>query len=479
VYAEASIRPQGRQRDGALAAAGKLLGTSDPAGKLRALFDKAAAKGSPGVTWERDFAPWLGEQAGVWVTGLERHEPSFAVVVQSTDQKAAAAALGRLDKADGGTRTQHSYHGVDYVVDDGVAHGLLDDFVVLGTEDAFKRTVDTRDGDPLADSERYKKAIDTLEDDRLGHYYVDPKPLLAAALKHDPSAARQYDQFKGFLAVDQLGPITGAFTADGKGMALDTVLTKLPDGPLRKLAQFWSGKSDVLPQLPGDAWGAFATPKLGDALESLVSSFGGAIGGAAITAQVQGATGLNLQQDVFAWMGDLGAFVRGSTKTTVDGGLVIQSTDDAKAATAFGKVVGLIGKQSATSVKPVRVAGAESAFAIPTDNAAGGKPLILARGKGRVVATYGEAAAREALAPKSQLGDSQDYSRAKDLLSDGMEPGFLLSMPSVLKLIEATRGGADSDYQEARPYLQTLGVISAGGKVDGDRVQSRVAVGFK
>jgi hypothetical protein len=345
VYAEATIRPEGDRRDDALAAAGKLLSTSDPAGKLRELVDKALADENPGVSWERDFAPWLGEKAGVWFTGLERDEPSFAAVIQSTDQKAAAAALTRLDKADGGTNTKRSYHGIDYVVDeDGVAHGQVDDFVVIGTEDAFKRTIDTRDGDPLADNGRYKAAIDTLEDDRLGHYYFDPKPLISAALKHDPAAAKQYEQFKGFLTLDRLGPITGAFTADGGGMAIDTVLTKLPDGPLRKLAKFWSGgKTDVLPQLPGDAWGAFATPKVGDALESLVSSFGGAIGGAAITAQIQSATGLNLQDDVFAWMGDIGAFVRGSTEPTVDGGVVIQSTDDAKAATAFGKLVGLIG----------------------------------------------------------------------------------------------------------------------------------------
>ena len=55
---------------------------------------------------------------------------------------------------------------------------------------------------------------------------------------------------------------------------------------------------------------------------------------------------------------------------------------------------------------------------------------------------------------------------------------MVLSVPAVLTLVEAM-GDTDADYRRARPYFQTLGVIAAGGKVDGDRVQSRVAVGFK
>ena len=93
---------------------------------------------------------------------------------------------------------------------------------MIGTEDAFKRTADTRDGDSLADADRYKDAIGELEEDRLGHYYVDVKPLLDAAIKQDPEAARSFEQFKSVFPFDKLGPITGAFTANGDGMALDT-----------------------------------------------------------------------------------------------------------------------------------------------------------------------------------------------------------------------------------------------------------------
>jgi hypothetical protein len=43
IYAEAAVQPEGELRDDALAAAGKILRTGDPAAKLRELVDKGLA----------------------------------------------------------------------------------------------------------------------------------------------------------------------------------------------------------------------------------------------------------------------------------------------------------------------------------------------------------------------------------------------------------------------------------------------------
>ena len=51
-------------------------------------------------------------------------------------------------------------------------------------------------------------------------------------------------------------------------------------------------------------------------------------------------------------------------------------------------------------------------------------------------------------------------------------------MPAVIKLVDAM-GETDADFEEARPYLETLGVIASGGKADGDRIESRIAVALK
>ena len=476
VYLQAAVQPTGERREDALAAAGKLLRTEDPAAKLRELVDREL---DDGLTWEKDFGPWLGEHAGVWATDLAAAEPSFAVIVATTDTEAAQAALAKLSESEGEPTTKRSHAGVDYEVDaEGQAFGLVGDFVVAGSEAAFKRTAEMNEGgESLADADRYMDAIDGLEEERLGHYFVDVKKIVDAAIAQEPESAAQFEQFKSFLPLDELGPLTGSFQADGDGMTLDTVLTGIPEGPLRDLAQLTTGAgSELMSGLPGDAWGALALPKVGEAAQRLFSSVAGALGGAAVAAEVKQATGLDLQADVFDWIGDVGVFVRGAREADLNGALVIEATDDAKAETAFGKLVGLIGDQTGSVPETVRLEGADAAFEI----ASPGEPetIVLARGGGRVVAGYGRQAAADALDPTTELGDSESYGEAESILGEGMPPSFLLSMPAVIALADAM-GATDADFEEARPYLEAIGVITSGGEAEDDRVRSRVAVTLK
>ena len=142
---------------------------------------------------------------------------------------------------------------------------------------------------------------------------------------------------------------------------------------------------------------------------------------------------------------------------------MIGSTDDARAEAAFAKIVGLIGKQTGAAPKPTQVDGADAAFAIAAPGAA--KPIVLARGEGRVVAAYGEQAAGAALAPDAKLGDSEGFGAAEEILGDGMEPAFLLSIADVIRLADAI-GGTDAEFDKARPYLEALGVVTSGGKAE-------------
>ena len=103
--------------------------------------------------------------------------------------------------------------------------------------------------------------------------------------------------------------------------------------------------------------------------------------------------------------------------------------------------------------------------------------VVLARGEGRVVAAFGEQAAKDALSPSAKLGDAESFGDAQDVLGD-LPPSFVLTMDPIIKLVDAT-GDTDPDWDQAKPYLQTLGVITSGGKADDDRIQSRIAVSLK
>src|SRR4029453_15900116 len=96
----------------------------------------------------------------------------------------------------------------------------------------------------------------------------------------------------------------------------------------------------------------------------------GAFGGAAATQQLQQQYGIDLERDVFGWIGDMGLFVRGSDKASLEGGLVIKATNAENMRNAFGKIAGLIQSQGGKKAAPVKVKGAAQAFSLGPAGAA-------------------------------------------------------------------------------------------------------------
>ena len=481
-YLEVTLRPEGDTRDDALAAAGTVLHTDDPAGRIRSLIQESIASGHTKADFAKDVEPWLGSRAGMWVTMPARSgaDPGLGVAVAVTDAGQARAKIDELAKRNGEKLAPRSSGSHDYEVSsDGTAIAVDDDWAILGTEGEVKRGLATLDGDGLASEDRYRMAVDPLPSDRLAHYFLDLKSLMDAALRADPETSGQLGIFQGvFTSAFAGSPQAGAFTADGDRLALETVM-RGDSGPAAKLYSL-SGlaASPLLAELPADAWGALAVPKVGESLRTVYRQLAGAFGGAAAGEQLRRDYGIDLEQDVFSWIGDAGGFVRGARVDDVDGALVIQATDQAKATTAFGKLVGLLRTRAGLDPRPAKVAGADAAFSVATPDMP--KPLVLARGNGRVVVGYGPDAVAAGLSAPSKLGDSDTYAQAKDALGGKVDPAIVLSLPHVLALAESAGATAgDPGYAKAKPYLDAFGVVASGSAKDGDTLRSRFAVGLK
>jgi hypothetical protein len=178
-------------------------------------------------------------------------------------------------------------------------------------------------------------------------------------------------------------------------------------------------------------------------------------------------------------MGDAAVFVRGTTPRSIDGGLVIQVTDEGKAAKGFGKLVGLLQSAGGVGAKPVHVDGAESAFTIQTQDGSTPKPIIVARSSSKVVAAYGMDAAKAALNPRSKLGDSDTWKAAHDALDDDdMHPSLLVAVPPILSLVDSS-GSGDADYAKAKPYLEAYDVFALGWTSSDGNARVRLAAGLK
>jgi hypothetical protein len=470
VYVEALVRPEGRRREDALAAASKVLRTDDPRRRLGELAERALDDDHDGsFIFDRDVEPWLGDRVGVWSTAVS-DASEFVIVAAARDADKAREALeDAAERSDSGYDGR-SYEGVDYQVnDEGTAVGVVGDFAAAGTEAGFKRTVEAVSGDSLAERARYRVAVGRLGADRLAHFYVDLRAFLEAGLRNDPSAAGRVDELRRTFGLDQAQPLAGALRASGERIALDTETATGGRDVMGRLSELLgAGDVPLLRELPGDAWGALGIPRVGASARATFEAVAGPL-----SEQVERELGLDLEDDVFGWAGDAAVFVRGASVDALEGGLVIQVTDEVRAESAFGKIVGLLRTRAGAAARPVQVAGAASAFAI--DDIGGPGPLVLARAPGKVVAALGERAAADALTPGAKLGDSDALGRAQAVLGEELSPSFLLSMPSLLGLIDSP----DPGYARIKPYLETLSILAAGAKAEGGRTTQRFAAGLK
>jgi hypothetical protein len=472
-YVEVTVRPEGDLRTEATDAAGKALPTDDPEGQIRSLIDKALAEDNHDLDYDKDIKPWLGRRIGFWFgTRLDSDgDPGGAALIATTDPDAALDAFHKT--SDAGHLTERSYAGHDYEVDkDGVATGIVEDFLVTGPEPEFKQVVEASDGDSLAEADRYRKNLDELDGDRLASFYVDLARAVELAQKSNPDD-EQLPQLQSLLPFAKLPPVVGSFSADGDRLAVDVAVKADTASALGGLTGL-GGASPLVEDLPGDSWLAFGAPKYGQQLNAMLNQMTGVFGGAA-RQQMEQQYGINLDEDVLSWIGDVAVFARGDSLATLDGGAVIQVTDADKAAKGFGKLVGLLQAAGGVRATPISIKGAETAFSVKDSTTP--KPIVLARSADKVVVTYGVPAAEQAFSPSSKFGDSDVYGRAKDLLGD-VDPSLVLSVPNVLALVDSS-GEADPGYARAKPYLEAYDALAFGYDGDGKGGRVRMVAGFR
>ena len=476
VYLELVLRPEGAQREKTLAFAGKVLQTDDPEGKIRELLDKALASDSK-ADYEKDVEPWLGKRAGLYLSDLQQDSPTAVVALAAKDSGKAEDAIKA--EADRNKATKSTYNGVTIYNDahDQSAAAPAGDYVLFAeSPDELHAAIDTIKGKPsLAASDRYKGAIDGLPGDRMGLMYLDTAELVRLigqqAAKEDPSAGA----FFSALGTGGLGGAAAALLIDEDQASIE-VRSKKPkaesSGGLGSLLAGPSGSSALVRDAPDGSIVVIGVPQVGRTLKTLVTQLAGAFGGAALTAQFEQQSGLNLDNDVYGWMGDLALFVRGSDLSNVDGGVIIGLSDPARAKSALPKLVAFAKQGGDVPLQPTHLEGAEIAFKAPLPAAP--QPLYIGLGGDKAVIALGSAAATAALKADKTIADGGLYDRAKDAI-DGIDPSLIVDAAGLLKLIEGPASG-DPDFAKAKPYLDMFELIAAGSKTEGDQLRTRVAV---
>jgi len=478
VYAEITVRPDGDVRTDAEAALKKILHTDDPSAKAKELFDKTLKDDH--LSWDKDFAPWVGQRAGLFISGFGTDGDSVdgAVVLPTSNADEAERAItSDLDKK---KLTKRTYKGVDYVLeagDDFNGYAVAGDYALIGSEPGIKVAIDTIKGGPsLATTAEHKASRASVKADAgLAFASVDVGRIFDLVAKTSMGGG-QADFLRTYF--DQLGTRI-AIGGQADANAIRFLLSSDGDTFTK---QAGGGISEAVAALPGDAWLALGLGDIGATAATGLEQLGklGADSGFdfdAISKSVEKETGLDLKDDLLSWMGQTTIYARGSSLLTLGAVLSIETKDAAKSRRAVLKIAGLLAKNG-LQISSAQIPGYEDVARIKVD--ALPMPLFLASGKDRVSIGVNADAIAAVADPKEKLGDSATYKQAEQALGGGVKPAFLLDFPTVKRMLEGVAGlGADESYKKAEPYLAAIGTIVAGGSVGAGKATGVLAVGLK
>ncbi len=523
LYAGAVVRPDEPLKASARAAGQALTHQANP--YLR-LLGALQTPGSPTLDYKRDVEPWLGPNAGAFLTAasgsgeadVERllsllqqgllGGPSTAskfpfgtsgvqgaIVLDTSDSEKAGSFLDSQAKHAGAHAS--SYRGISYqATSGGVALGLVGHFAVIGSETGLRGVIDTTQGGPaLVHATAYSKLLGAAPPSVLAHVYSNtagPSPGAHGSAAH--GSAGLLSLLSGNRPVNiSLVPSAGSIAIDAD--TLSPAAAPATDGLLSSGA----GASQALGELPGESWFAAGIADAGatlganaQGLQSL-ASLGGSLTGSGAESESPSATlsvkGLfegflaplralgspsaEAKRDFASWMGSAGIFASGSALLELQGGVVIASKDPARSRAAVGKLAAKL-REDGGSVEKASVPGTEAAVEAKIT----GLPVVLyiaagraANGQSKFVMGLGETSVTTALNPSSTLSSSASYGTASAALGEGIQPSLTVDFPTLLSLLEGVGLNEDPTIAPFVPYLRSVTTLAGGGKSLGEGIE--------
>ena len=475
LFAEVTVRPEEDQVEAIEAIASKAAGISDPGALLIEEVEESLTIDGADLTWEEDIEPWLGEHGAFFIRSFQENGegglPDFAAMFQVDDEELAEDTLNRFAEASPDAEPPRSYGGYDYFYGDddgGYAIGIVEDALVIGTEDSFKVAVDALGGESLAESDEFEKRTEELGDDRLATLYLEPTSVIDAALASGEIERGDARIARSLLAGLGSGPLGVGIDASADSLSVEAVTTVQNEDAI-------APDGNLLGELPAGPAMALALPHLGKTLQLALDRLetSGLPGAERVRRQIEGFLGIDLQADVAGGLGDVSAFVRGTSPSDFVFGVVAGATDPEGPRTLIDAARSLIEREEPRVPIGDPPEGAAYGFTI------GVPGLGPSAGAGvfgsDFVASLG-VQPQDIRDPDERLEDDELFADATEALGGDYDPLFFLDLPKVLPFLEA--GGEDEgrDYRELAPYFEAFRFFIAGAHVEDGLAAVRFAV---
>lgn len=485
-YANLFIRPSNGQKqalDDLLRKFPGIDSTDEAIEKLIELIDEGLAQ--DGMSYDEDVEPWLGDQIAVYFIGGGTAElPNFSVLVESKNDAALEDFVDKLAEEADAEIVEKEYAGETYRIeesgDDPIAIGVLDGFLVAGTVESFKASVDAHaGGETLEESREFVDATEPLTDDWIGLFYLDTARFVTEITTARGGLGANDQAALEAFGLDEQKPQAAILYATSDSVTFESSGSFSPTGAFGDLAEL-ADDPGVLPDLPAETWAAYGVPSFGAVFDGVFETFENVPGfdRDQVDALFYGQTGLRLEQDVLSWMEDAGLFVEGTSIQEIGGGVVIESSDPRKTARLLEKLEELVTQQG-IQTRP-ESAGSLEGFSVQLP----GIPApFYALGGARLVLAYGDAGLDAAGGDGETLRDSEAFAAAQDAVGEDFNISFFVDVDAAQRLGEAAAafGGAPMDTyeQDVKPYLDVLTHVVAAVKTEGDTIVQKLVVGVE
>jgi len=475
IFAEAVLQPSGDLKANTDAAAQKIAGVDDlGAFIVEELEGSASGDGEP-VDFEGEVKPWLGEHGAAYWDSGDTDEANL--IVETGDADLTQEFIDRQAEQSEEPLESKSYEGVDYVLgsEDERAVGVVGDFL-LATEGErrFKQAVDASDsGESLAAEDTFAKAISAASEGSLLDVFVDVGGLLEESGDQIGPQARQILRNAGIdpseaTAVASIVPGTDQVTVE---FSSDLAGQEAPTGDA----------SELLGELPGNAFVAFAVSGFGNQVKQALDSLDEeGVPDTVPPGQLKKGLkqlGIDLEK-LSGSLQDAGVFAVGNNGRSLGGALVL-TTKGSEAVATVDNIVKLL---RSVNVSGVSVLGGKySGFSVRSEDL-GDKPLVVAAKEGRIAIGYGAAPTLAGLLSGSvkapTLSENPAYDDAVAALGDTPIGGFA-DGPAALRLANALIPKRDDGFKRAKKYLRSISFLALGSATQGDLAKAKLIVGLK
>jgi hypothetical protein len=477
VFISFTVRPEGETKQNIEALAQKIAGIDDLGGLIVGELEDEAADDGEEFDYEKEVEPWLGEEGGIFLQDYEEEDfESYGAAIQTTDEDAAREFVNEKIEADKDeTAEDGSYEGVDFKVqEDETTIGVLDGLVAFAEDEAtFKAMVDASDGDNLAGAEAYGEAVSGAPEDSAADVFADIGALIEESGGDVDAEAELFLDAVG-IEPDEATAVASLVPGSDQ-IEIDFSTNLSGDNPPSGDA------SELLGSLPATSIAAFASADFGKRFNEGIDQIDeqgipGEIPPNQLKKTLKQA-GIDLES-IASSIGDVGAYVTGSSEKSLGGALVLTTDDETQAKNTVSNI-GLFLRSTGTP-GITKISEGASGFSIRSPEL-GRQPVIVVSKGSRIAIGYGLAPTLASFQESGKtLADALPYKAALSSLGS-TPPAAFVDGPAALKLAKNLMplGEDAEEFEEAESYLEKIDYLALGSEASDDLATAKLIVGIK